>query len=162
MKVYQLKRQQILPISLGDAWDFFSTPKNLEKITPDRMTFKVTGISGTEGEMYAGQLICYELNIIPRISTFWMTEITHIHEPYYFIDEQRFGPYALWNHQHHFREVPGGVEMTDELMYAVPFGWMGRLANWLYVGKEVENIFDYRRAALEKLFPRKMTLHKTA
>jgi ligand-binding SRPBCC domain-containing protein len=162
MKVYQLKRQQILPISLGDAWDFFSTPKNLEKITPDRMTFKVTRISGTEGEMYAGQLICYELNIIPRISTFWMTEITHIHEPYYFIDEQRFGPYALWNHQHHFREVPGGVEMTDELMYAIPFGWIGRLANWLYVGREVENIFDYRRAALERLFPKKMTLHKTA
>lgn len=162
MKVYHIKKQQVLPISLDEAWDFFSSPKNLAKITPAHMNFRITNISGDGAEMYSGQIICYRLNILPGISTFWMTEITHVKEPYFFIDEQRFGPYALWNHQHQFKEVSGGIEMTDELYYAIPFGWLGRLVNRIFVEKEIKKIFDYRTEVLEILFQSKMVVNKTA
>lgn len=82
----------------------------------------------------------------------WMTEITHVEEPHYFVDEQRFGPYALWHHQHHFKEVDGGIEMTDEINYAIPFGLLGRAANWLFVEREVNRIFNHRFSILEKYF----------
>lgn len=157
MKVYQLKRKQFLPISLDEAWGFFSSPRNLAVITPSKLDFKILYISG-EGKVYAGQIIRYKITILPGIRVDWMTEITHVKEPFHFIDEQRFGPYALWHHQHHFKEVTDGVEMTDELHYAIPFGWMGQLANWIFVKREVNSIFDYRSAILKKYFiQRKMS-----
>jgi ligand-binding SRPBCC domain-containing protein len=158
MKLYYLKRQQVLPITLHEAWDFFSTPINLAKITPATMSFELTHITGSDNDLYPGQLICYKLTPLPGFTTFWMTEITHVREPEYFVDEQRFGPYKLWNHQHHFRQVSGGVEMTDELTYAIPYGWIGRLAHFFFVGKEVERIFDYRKNSLERLFATRMTV----
>jgi ligand-binding SRPBCC domain-containing protein len=154
MKIYHLKRTQILPITLQQAWDFFSSPNNLSLITPPHMKFKVLYMSGGN-KMYAGQIIRYKVNVLPWVRLNWMTEITQVHEPYHFIDEQRFGPYALWHHQHHFREVEGGVEMTDELNYAIPFGFIGWLANAIFVAREVNAIFDFRYKVLEKFF------HKT-
>ena len=156
MKIYHLARTQVLPITLAEAWDFFSTPKNLSKITPGHMGFKIVYISGGD-KTYAGQIIRYKVNILPGITVNWMTEITHVQEPVYFVDDQRFGPHALWHHQHRFREVPGGVEMTDEVNYAIPLGILGRLANWLFVGREVNRIFDHRFQVLEDYFktPRK-------
>lgn len=151
MKIYHLKRTQFLPISIDEAWVFFSTPKNLAKITPAHMEFKILHISGGD-KAYAGQIIRYILKILPGIRMHWVTEITHVNEPHYFIDEQRFGPYALWHHQHHFKQVENGVEMTDELTYAIPFGWLGQLANWIFVGREVNSIFDHRFTVLEKYF----------
>ncbi len=153
MKIYNLKRVQFLPITLAEAWEFFSTPKNLSKITPEHMGFKIVYISGGE-KTYAGQIIRYKVSILPGIKADWMTEITHVQEPHYFVDEQRFGPYALWHHQHSFKEVPGGVEMTDEVNYAIPLGILGRLANWLFVEREVNRIFDYRFNVLAKYFER--------
>ena len=82
----------------------------------------------------------------------WVTEITQVKENIYFIDEQRFGPYALWHHQHHFKEVPGGVEMTDEVNYAIPFGPLGRLAHFIFVDREVNRIFDHRFKVLDAFF----------
>ncbi|MCK6617485.1 MAG: SRPBCC family protein [Cyclobacteriaceae bacterium] len=151
MKVYTLKRKQILPISINEAWEFFSTPSNLTKITPEHMGFKILYISGGP-KMYAGQLIRYIVYGLPGIPMNWTTEITHVQEPYYFVDEQRFGPYALWHHQHHFKEVAGGIEMTDEVNYAVPFGIIGRMANWLFVERELNRIFDFRYKVLETYF----------
>ncbi len=151
MKIYNLHRKQFLPISLPEAWDFFSSPRNLAKITPDHMGFKIQYISGGD-KTYAGQIIRYKIQILPGISSGWTTEITHVQEPHYFVDEQRFGPYALWHHQHHFKEVPGGVEMTDEVNYAIPLGVLGRLAHWIFVGREVNRIFDYRFKKLEEFF----------
>ena len=151
MKIYNLKRTQFLPITLSEAWDFFSTPRNLSKITPAKMRFNIRYISGGD-KAYAGQIIIYKLGILPGIQLNWTTEITHIHAPNYFIDEQRFGPYALWHHQHFFKAVPGGIEMTDELNYAIPLGFIGKLANLIYVAREVNAIFDYRFIALEKYF----------
>ena len=151
MKVYTLKRTQFLPISLEEAWDFFSTPRNLKEITPDHMKFDIKYISGGD-RMYAGQLIRYIVYVLPGMPVRWTTEITHVKEPYYFVDEQRFGPYAMWHHQHHFKEVDGGIEMIDEVNYAIPFGWIGQLANWLFVSRKVNAIFDYRFEVLENKF----------
>jgi ligand-binding SRPBCC domain-containing protein len=109
MKVYHLKQQQFLPVSLEDAWNFFASPVNLAKITPSNMLFKIEYVSGNAAVMYAGQIMRYKIGILPGITFDWMTEITHVHKPLYFVDDQRFGPYAFWHHQHWFKEVPGGV-----------------------------------------------------
>ncbi len=151
MKVYTLKRTQFLPISLEEAWDFFSTPRNLKEITPGHMKFDIKYISGGD-RMYAGQLIRYIVYVLPGMPVRWTTEITHVKEPHYFVDEQRFGPYAMWHHQHHFKEVDGGIEMMDEVNYAIPFGWIGQLTNWLFVSRKVNTIFDYRFEVLENKF----------
>lgn len=151
MKIYHLKRTQFLPISLTDAWDFFSTPGNLAKITPEHMGFKILYISGGD-KAYAGQIIRYHVSVIPGIKVHWVTEITQVNEPNYFIDEQRFGPYSLWHHQHHFKAVPGGVEMTDEVNYAIPLGPLGRLAHFIFVGREVNRIFEHRFNVLKEFF----------
>jgi ligand-binding SRPBCC domain-containing protein len=115
------------------------------------MNFRILYISGGD-KTYAGQLIRYKVNVLMGISVHWVTEITQVKELVHFIDEQRFGPYALWHHQHHFKAVPGGVEMTDEVNYAIPLGLLGRLAHWIFVGREVNAIFDHRYQVLEKYF----------
>ncbi len=104
--------------------------------------------------MYAGQVITYKVKPLLRIPMFWMTEITHVEEAKYFVDEQRFGPYALWHHQHHFKEVQGGVEMLDIIHYKLPFGPLGSLVNFLFVRKQLKGIFDYRFRYLEDHFGR--------
>ena len=151
MKIYNLTREQFLPITLQEAWDFFSSPTNLAKITPAHMKFKILYISGGN-KAYAGQIIRYKINVLPFLPMHWVTAITQVKEPLHFIDEQRFGPYALWHHQHHFKEVAGGILMTDEVNYAIPLGLLGRLAHWLFVGKEVNTIFEHRFKALEDFF----------
>jgi len=156
MKVYHLRRKQFLPITLAEAWEFFSSPRNLGAITPSHMKFRILHISGGE-RMFAGQLIRYHVHVLPGIRVHWVTEITHVRELYYFVDEQRFGPYAMWHHSHYFREVDGGIEMTDEVHYAIPFGFIGRFANWLFVEKQVNAIFDYRFDVLEKRFGHRET-----
>lgn len=125
------------------------------------MGFQILYQSG-EGKMYPGQLIRYRVKGIPFIPMHWVTEITHVQEPVYFVDEQRFGPYALWHHQHHFKEVNGGVEMTDEVNYAIPFGPIGRLANLLFVRREVNAIFNHRFKTLEHYFSLQQPIRKTA
>lgn len=151
MKVYSIKQQQVLPITIPEAWEFFSSPHNLSAITPSHLNFQITGISGGD-RVYAGQIIQYRIRLFPFVRVRWVTEITHVQEHRYFVDEQRFGPYALWHHQHHFREVPGGIEMTDEVCYAIPLGVLGRLVNQLFVRRELNAIFDYRRKILETIF----------
>jgi ligand-binding SRPBCC domain-containing protein len=150
-KVYSLKTVQQLPVSLDEAWDFFSSPANLQKITPQSMGFNI--VSKHHGEkMYAGQLIEYTVKPVLGIPLYWMTEITHVVDKKYFVDEQRFGPYSLWHHQHHFKAVDGGVEMTDIVHYKMPFWWLGDIANWLLVKKQLQTIFDYRFTKVETMF----------
>lgn len=151
MKIYNLQKEQILPLSLNESWDFFSSPKNLARITPPHMGFEIQYVSGGN-KMYAGQIIRYKINILPGIPVNWVTEITHVDHMKYFIDEQKFGPYALWHHQHHFEKVPDGVKMTDILNYALPYRAVGRMANSLFVEKEVKSIFKHRSKTLEKMF----------
>jgi len=115
------------------------------------MGFRILYKSGGD-KMYAGQLVRYRVNVFPMVRLHWVTEITHVEEPNYFVDEQRFGPYALWHHQHHFSEAEGGVMMTDEVNYAIPLGFIGRLAHWFFVGREVNAIFEYRFTVLDRYF----------
>ncbi len=97
-------------------------------------------------------LITYHVSPVFGIKMNWMTEITHVKEHEYFVDEQCFGPYALWHHQHHFKEVPGGVKMHDILDYAIPYSFLGQVANRVLVNREVKNIFTYRTKAIDDLF----------
>jgi ligand-binding SRPBCC domain-containing protein len=151
-KVYSFKTVQVLPIPIEDAWDFFSSPANLPSITPEKLRFKI--ISYHHGEkMYPGQIIEYKVSPVLGIPVYWMTEITHVEPHKYFIDEQRFGPYSLWHHQHHFRPVAGGVEMTDIVHYKLPFWFLGDIANTLFVEMQLKEIFDYRFKAVEKRYP---------
>jgi ligand-binding SRPBCC domain-containing protein len=151
MAVYSLKTVQQIPIPPEQAWEFFSNPANLQKITPANMSFKT--ISKHHGErMYAGQIIEYKVKPVVGIPLYWMTEITHVQDQQYFIDEQRFGPYSLWHHQHHFRSIDGGVEMTDIVHYKIPFWILGDIANTLFVRKQLDGIFDYRYKKIEELF----------
>ncbi len=152
MKTYTLKSDQNLPISLPEAWEFFSSPANLAKITPPEMGFTVTSEFNPGQKMYPGMIITYIVSPLLGIKMDWMTEITHVKEMEYFVDEQRFGPYALWHHQHHFKEIEGGVNMSDIVNYAIPYGFIGRIANKLIVEKEVNKIFSYREAKVEELF----------
>jgi ligand-binding SRPBCC domain-containing protein len=152
VKIYALKLKQNIPVSLDEAWGFFSSPLNLAKITPPEMNFIVTSNYNDDTKMYPGMIITYKISPLFGIKLNWMTEITHVQHHQYFVDEQRFGPYALWHHQHHFKEITGGVEMTDLLHYAIPYGIIGRWGNTVLVGKQVKKIFDYRVKAVEKLF----------
>lgn len=152
MAVYSLKRIQNLPISLDQAWDFFSTPGNLKKITPEKMGFVVHSDPAFLTSIYAGQIITYTVKPLLGIPLFWMTEITHVEPGKFFVDEQRVGPYALWHHQHHFKEIPGGVEMTDLVHYRLPLGPLGDFAHWLFVRKQLKQIFNYRYQTLESFF----------
>lgn len=152
MAVYSLKTVQIIPVSLAEAWDFFSSPANLQAITPPKMSFEI--ISKHHGaKMYAGQIIEYKVKPLLNIPIYWMTEITQVKDQQYFVDEQRFGPYSLWHHQHHFKEVDGGVEMTDIVHYKIPGWFLGDIMNSLYIKNELKGIFDYRFKKVEELFP---------
>lgn len=135
---------------MQEAWDFLSDPANLKVITPDHMGFEI--LSGAETSMYPGQIIQYIVKPFPWMSTKWVTEITHVKEGSYFVDEQRFGPYSLWHHKHFIRPVEGGVEMEDIIDYKLPLGILGRIMHFLVVRKQLNNIFEYRKNKLIQLF----------
>ena len=150
MKIYRLHTHQNLPISVDDAWDFLSDPANLKTITPDYMGFNI--LSGADRKMFPGQIIQYIVTPLAKIPTKWVTEITHVKDKEYFVDEQRFGPYALWHHKHFIKAIPGGVEMEDIIDYKLPMGILGRLAHPIVVKPKLKEIFDYRYQKLIELF----------
>lgn len=150
MKLYSIHTVQKLPISLDEAWEFISNPKNLEVITPKSMGFKT--LSGDEKEMFAGQIIHYKITPLFGISLQWVTEITHVQDKKFFVDEQRFGPYNFWHHKHFLKEIPGGVEMEDIVHYKVPMGILGQMAHPFLVKPKLEEIFSFRQKKLIELF----------
>lgn len=150
MKIYTLHKTQKLPISVEQAWDFLSNPANLKTITPDYMSFDI--LSGADRPMFPGQIIQYIVTPVLGIKTKWVTEITHVKDKEYFVDEQRFGPYALWHHKHFIKEISGGVEMEDVIDYKVPLGILGQLVHPILVKPKLEEIFSYRTKKLDELF----------
>lgn len=150
MKLYKLHTKQNVPISKEEAWEFLSAPQNLKIITPDYMGFNI--LSGVEKSMYPGQIIEYIVTPILGIKTKWVTEITHVKDLEYFVDEQRFGPYSLWHHKHFIKEIDGGVEMEDIVHYKLPMGFLGQLAHPILVKPKLDEIFEYRRNKLIELF----------
>lgn len=153
MAIYQLIKTQKLPSTITEIWDFISSPINLKEITPEHMGFIVTSNTGTE-KMYPGMIITYKVSPLLGIKLNWMTEITHVRDYEYFVDEQRAGPYKLWHHQHKIEPIEGGVLMTDIVTYKPTLGLLGSIANSLLIKKQLQQIFDYRTIALEKRFGR--------
>lgn len=148
--MYQIKRTQFVKTDLATCWDFFSSPNNLQVITPDYMGFKV--LTTVPEKMYEGLMIAYKVSPVMKIPLNWVTEIKYVHNEQFFVDEQRTGPYKMWHHEHHFKAVEGGVEMTDIVSYELPLGFLGRFAHWLFVRKQLEGIFDYRFKKVDELF----------
>jgi ligand-binding SRPBCC domain-containing protein len=148
--MHTLKTIQVLPIGLEQAWDFFSSPKNLAVITPESLGFVIK--SELPDEMYPGLFIRYTVKPLLGIPATWVTEITHVKKPQFFVDEQRLGPYKIWHHQHHFKEVSNGVEMIDIVDYRLPLGILGKAAHPIIVKPRLNQIFEYRKNKLEELF----------
>ena len=151
MKKYQLYRETILPITLLEAWDFFSNPSNLSKITPAEMEFKVV-TSNLPQHIHNGLMIEYVVRPLAGVPLKWLSQISSVNAPHSFVDEQLKGPYAYWHHEHTFEEKDGKVLMKDHVTYAISFGWLGRLANALIVRSKLEQIFDYRTAQILNIF----------
>lgn len=151
MKLHRMQKTQELPLTIEEAWSFFSDPRNLGQITPPSLGFRMTS-PDIASEIHAGMIITYRIKPLPLVSLDWVTEITQARRPYLFIDEQRFGPYRFWHHQHHFEETATGVRTTDLVHYALPFGPLGRAAHSLVVHRQLRQIFEYRREALATLF----------
>ncbi len=154
--IYSLEVTQFVKIPLKTAWDFFSSPDNLSKITPEHMGFNIT--SGPPAKMYPGQIISYKVSPVAGIKTNWVTEITQVVEESFFVDEQRFGLYKMWHHEHRFEIQGDGVLMTDRVSYKLPFGVFGRIAHALFVRKQLNQIFEYREKCLDNMFVKESEL----
>jgi ligand-binding SRPBCC domain-containing protein len=150
MGVYTLKASQKIPASKEEVWDFISSPKNLKEITPDYMGFEIQ--TELPEKMYPGMIIQYKVSPILGIKMTWVTEITHVEHENFFVDEQRVGPYRMWHHQHHIQEIPGGILMEDIIDYQPPMGLLGDIANSLFIARQLNEIFTYRKEAVEKRF----------
>jgi ligand-binding SRPBCC domain-containing protein len=151
MPLFQLYCEQKIPANIETVWEFASSPANLQKITPKYMGFEVL-TPNLPKTMYPGMIIAYRVSPIPFLRMEWVTEITHVKEHHYFVDEQRSGPYKMWHHEHHVSPIEGGVLMTDRISYIPPFGILGTLGNALFIRRQIESIFSYRESALESIF----------
>ena len=151
MAFYQFERSQKINASKEEIWDFISCPANLKNITPAYMGFDITSKNASE-KMYEGMLISYMVKPLFNIKTNWVTEITHIEEGHFFIDEQRMGPYNMWHHQHFIEEIAHGVIMKDIVSYIPPFGFLGAIANHLIIKNKLEQIFAFRKDTLDKKY----------
>ncbi|MEE4178316.1 MAG: SRPBCC family protein [Bacteroides sp.] len=149
--MYHLFRKQLLPISLEQGWAFFSDPYNLKTITPPDMGFEVLSFSGKK-EIHSGQIIIYSVKPLMGVPVKWVTEITQAEGPFFFVDEQRSGPFSFWHHKHYLKSAENGVEMIDSLHYKMPFGWLGKLVHQIMVKRRLEQIFDFREKAIRERF----------
>lgn len=144
-----LVNKTVLPVNISEAWQFFSSPKNLSKITPKHMNFKIT-TDVLDNDTYAGQIISYRVSPLPWLRTTWITEITQVAREQFFIDEQRVGPYKIWHHEHYFKALsPNKTEMVDRVFYELPFYAKPLSA---FIDKKVADIFQYRETVLNTLF----------
>tara|TARA_B000000557_G_C20795679_1_gene453131 strand:- start:144 stop:608 length:465 start_codon:yes stop_codon:yes gene_type:complete len=150
MKIFKIHTKQKLPITIEEGWGFLSNPKNLSCITPNYMKFKITDCDFKP--VYQGQIIQYTVRPLLNIPLKWVTEITHVVNENYFVDEQRFGPYSLWHHKHFLREVDGGIEMEDIIHYKIPLGFIGEFLNFLFIKNQLKEIFEYRKNKLIEIF----------
>lgn len=152
MPVHTLHRSQTISCTLPEAWDFFSNPRNLARITPPSLDFHILTPDLPE-RVHTGMMIQYRVRPLAGIPMTWLTEIAHVSEGRYFVDEQRVGPYAIWHHEHWFRQVSEGrVEIEDRVTYRLPFGWLSEPIHALIVRRQLAAIFAYRNVAVGELF----------
>jgi ligand-binding SRPBCC domain-containing protein len=154
--IRHLHREQFVPGDPARIWDFFAAPQNLDALTPPNLRFRIVG--EVAPRMYPGQLIEYRIGLLPGVWTRWLTEITHVREGEFFVDEQRLGPYRLWHHEHHFAPAPDrrGVTMTDRIAYDPGWGFAGGLVERLWIRGQLRRIFDFRAARIAEFFPAKI------
>jgi ligand-binding SRPBCC domain-containing protein len=150
--LHTFKTKQFIKSDINTVWSFISSPENLAIITPENMGFNIIGDTGKTEKIYAGQIIEYYVKPVAGIRIHWVTEITHLKDKEYFVDEQRSGPYKLWHHKHFLKEIEGGVEMTDIVHYKAPLGLLGRLANIVFIKNKLKTIFDYRFNKINEIF----------
>ncbi len=150
--LHKLESTQFIKSDIDTIWDFISSPQNLAVITPAYMNFRIINETKPLDKMHAGQIIEYHVSPVLGIKLKWVTEITHVHNKYYFVDEQRFGPYAFWHHKHSLKQIEDGIEMTDIIHYKLPFRIFGKIANHLFVKNQLKEIFEYRFKKLDELF----------
>lgn len=160
MKVHHLKREIILPMSLEEAWDFFSSPRNLEELTPPDLSFRITHLPSEK--MYSGEIITYKIMVAPAIWLGWVTEIKAVEDRKQFVDEQRSGPYRFWHHLHTFEEVEGGVKVGDLVHYSLGWGLFGEIAHSLFVKKKLAGIFDFREKVMREKWGSSPTAQREA
>ena len=149
--IFHLHREQFIPGDAARVWAFFATPRNLDALTPPTLRFEILG--EVAPRMYPGQMIAYRIGILPGVRLRWLTEITHVREGEFFVDEQRLGPYRLWHHEHRFAPAPGGGTMSDRITYDPGWGPLGSLAHALWIRRQLAAIFDYRQKKIAELFP---------
>ena len=148
--LHRLERRQIIPVGIDAAWAYFSTPRNLQEMTPPSLSFHI--LWGADEPMHVGQMIAYRVGVAPGVRLTWLTEITQVEPGVAFVDEQRRGPYALWHHLHRFTPVPGGTECLDRVTYQMPFGPLGAVVHALWVRRQLEGIFAFREQHLRQRF----------
>lgn len=148
--VHYLYREQIIPAPVQKVWDYFCDPENLNEITPSDMNFEI--IHGGDVKMYEGQIIEYRVEFLRGVRSLWLTEIVHVREGEYFVDEQRVGPYRFWYHEHIFEKTEYGTKMTDRVTYVVPFGILGDILDKIWISRRLKNIFDFRMKKIIGLF----------
>jgi ligand-binding SRPBCC domain-containing protein len=151
--IQRLVREQEVWGDPAAIWEFFASPHNLDTLTPSSLSFQIVG--DVAPRMFPGQMIEYRIGVLPGVRTRWLTEITHVREGEFFVDEQRIGPYRIWHHEHHFRLRPDGrgVTMLDRVTYEVGWGPLGDALHALWIGRQLRTIFDYRRRRVDELFP---------
>lgn len=148
--IHSLYCEQIIPAPLGQVWEYFCDPKNLNALTPPDMNFEI--LNGGDARMYEGQLIEYRVEFVRGLRSRWLTEISHVRECEYFVDEQRMGPYRFWYHEHGFKEVSSGTRMTDRVTYVIPGGPLGDILNSIWISGRLSHIFTFRRKTILELF----------
>jgi len=151
MPIYKLERTQIIRATVAECWDFFSNPNNLRAITPESLDFQV--LSEVPEVMYGGLMIQYRVRPLLGLPMTWLTEISRVEAPHYFVDEQRVGPYKIWHHEHFFRDLGDGrIECRDLVHYVPPFGPLGALVHPMLIAPQLRKIFNHRHIAVERIF----------
>jgi ligand-binding SRPBCC domain-containing protein len=148
--IHYLQRQQLISASIDQVWEYFSNPHNLNDLTPPDMNFRI--LTDPLPRMYQGQIIEYRVEFIRGLSSLWLTEIAHVREYEYFVDEQRLGPYQFWYHEHTFQIVEGGVQMTDQVAYSIGYEPFGNFLNAIWIARRLQGIFDFRTNRIKALF----------
>lgn len=146
----KLFRKTFIKTDIETCWNFFNSPANLSKITPEEMDFVIKEFD--DKKMYEGQRISYTVKPFFGYPVKWVTEINSVRDQKEFVDTQIKGPYSIWHHRHLFKEIDGGIEMIDIVHYKLPFGFLGKLLERLVVRKKLESIFNYREKVIHQYF----------
>jgi ligand-binding SRPBCC domain-containing protein len=148
MSIFTLDQAQLVRRPLSEVFAFFGDPGNLQLLTPPLLNFRI--LTPVPIEMREGALIDYRISI-RGIPLRWQTRIDAYDPLRSFVDVQLRGPYRSWRHTHAFAARPEGTEVRDHVEYSLPFGPFGTLAHTLFVRRDLETIFAYRRKAIERL-----------